>query len=161
MENSGNFPANLPNCCNSCQLIELTSADLIFADLIRIKIFFPVETYLLGNVSRKWHPLSYTHTDIRLAHFLSNTCWPVLISLTSSSFLCFKCISSSETQTSASDGPYQQSIPLNSWKINLDLFFGGSIFDLHNRWTGFDQHCLLDPGKSYRWVLHVKAKAFV
>lgn len=73
----------------------------------------------------------------------------------------FECDSSSEMQNSANDSPYQQSIPLNSWKISLDLFFGRSLFDLHNRWTGFDQHWPLESSKSYRWVLHVKAKAFV
>ncbi len=35
------------------------------------------------------------------------------------------------------------------------------MFDLHNSSTGFDQRCPLDPGKSCRWVLRVKAKAFV
>lgn len=92
-----------------------------------------------------------------------NTCWPVLISLSSPSYLpllsVLKYISSSKTQTSASDSSYQQSIPLNSWKIKLDLFFGSSMLDLHNYSTGFDHHCLLDPGKSYRWVLHVQTKA--
>lgn len=73
----------------------------------------------------------------------------------------FKCIFPSKMQTSASDSSYQPSISLNSWKISLDLFFGASMFDLHNHSTGFDQHCPLDPNKSYRWVLLVKAFVYM
>ncbi len=65
----------------------------------------------------------YTHADIRLALFLSNTCWPCSSPSRLPFLSVFKCISSSQMQKSASDSPYQQSIALNSLKISLDLFF--------------------------------------
>lgn len=135
-----------------------SSADHIFWDS-----FFPMETEQPGKASRKCAALTPTALTPTLTYVWLFSSLTPASQRSSPSHLpllsVFRCISSSRIPKSASGSPYRQSVPLNSWKISLDLFFLAAACLTYI--TGFDQHCQLDPSKSYRWVLQVKAKAFV